>query len=486
MTKKRFSTGAKVGITIGCIVVALFGVTVFCKMPGASAAAQVEPFTKAPIAHRGYFDNTSEAPENSLLAFQRAIDHGYCVELDTQLTADGTVVVLHDKSLLRTSGVDRNVGDMTDAELAQCRLFDSDERVPTFAEVLELIDGQVPLLVEIKGEAGDDVAAISAATYEQLKTYNGVYVVQSFNPFALQWFKDNAPDVPRGLLSKDFIADPEGQSLVNRLALTPMLTNVVARPNFISYELKSQGQLTFQAMKNLSGLPCFAWTLKSQEELDAARSAGFVGFIFDSFEPDAGAGALPSSAASSVVASGGSASQASGTSSGASASATGANSVGTSGASDKGATMYGNLKSIEYSNSGNMLGNVYSVEASRADDGSTVVTVREAKMHSDPVQVGEYRADDDLLDQIETVIDRAGMKEWGELPQGEFIALDASTESLTMRFASADPAARWVPSLSYSENDELPEGGMEAIREIYQLMMSNTGADRLIRSYTEG
>ena len=148
--------------------------------------------------------------------------------------------------------------------------------------------------------------------------------------------------------------------------------------------------------------------------------------------------------------------------------------------------MYGNLKSIEYSNSGNMLGNVYTVEATRVDDGSTVVTVREAKMHSDPIQVGEYRADDGLLVQIEAVIERAGMKEWGELPQSEFIALDASTESLTMRFASADPAARWEPSLSYSENDELPEGGMEAIREIYQLMMSNTGADRLIRSYAEG
>jgi len=290
MVKKRMSGKAKAGITVGCIVVVLLAVTVFLKMPGASARAQIEPFTKAPIAHRGFFDNEGPAPENSLPAFQRAIDKGYCIELDTQLTADGTVVVLHDKSLLRSSGVDRNVEDMTDAELAECRLFGTDERVPTFAEALDLIDGQVPLLVEIKGEAGDDVAAISAATYEQLKRYDGVYVVQSFNPFALQWFKDNAPDVTRGLLSKDFIADPEGQSLVNRLALTPMLTNVVARPNFISYELKSASQLTFQAMKNLSDLPCLAWTLKSQEELDAARAAGFDGFIFDSFEPDAPAG----------------------------------------------------------------------------------------------------------------------------------------------------------------------------------------------------
>ena len=138
--------------------------------------------------------------------------------------------------------------------------------------------------MEIKGEAGDDVAAISAATAELLDNYKGAYVMQSFNPFALQWFKENRPNVPRGLLSKDFIADGEGQSVVNRAALTSMLTNVAARPNFISYELKSDGQLTFEAMQQLSDLPCFAWTLKSQEELDKAKAAGFDGFIFDSFE----------------------------------------------------------------------------------------------------------------------------------------------------------------------------------------------------------
>lgn len=284
MAAKRTSGKKKALIAAVCIIVVLLGATVFLKMPGPSTRAQLEPFMKQPIAHRGYFDNDSAAPENSLAAFQRAIDHGYAIELDTQLSADGTVVVLHDKSLLRSSGVDRNVQDMTDAELASCTLFNSSEKVPTFAEALKLINGQVPLLVEIKGEAGDDVAAISKATAEALNKYDGIYVVQSFNPFALQWFKENRPDVPRGLLSKDFIADGEGQSVVNRAALTSMLTNVAARPNFISYELKSDGQLTFEAMQHLSDLPCFAWTLKSQEELDKAKAAGFDGFIFDSFE----------------------------------------------------------------------------------------------------------------------------------------------------------------------------------------------------------
>ena len=284
MTSKKKNKGKVVAIVLVSVLVVIVGVLAFLKMPGKSATEQLKPFMEQPIAHRGYFDNNGPAPENSLAAFQAAIDHGYAIEIDTQLTADGTVIVLHDKSLLRTSGVDRNVADMTDAELAECRLFGTDQKVPTLKEVLDLIDGQVPLLVEIKGEAGDDVAAIAAATAELLDDYDGVYVVQSFNPFALQWFKDNRPDVPRGLLCKDFIADGEGQSLVNRLALTGMLTNVIARPNFIAYEFESDGQLTFEAMQAFSDLPCLAWTLKSQEQLDAAKAADFDGFIFDSFE----------------------------------------------------------------------------------------------------------------------------------------------------------------------------------------------------------
>jgi len=283
MAKKQKSRKT-VLIALGGVAVVVFAATVFLKMPGPSATSAIEPFTKAPIAHRGYFDNNSEAPENSLPAFQRAIDHGYCIELDTQITADGTVVVLHDKSLLRSSGVDRNVDEMTDAELAECRLFGTDEHVPTFQEVLDLIDGQVPLLVEIKGEAGDDVAAISEKTALALDNYKGVYVVQSFNPFALQWFKNNRPNVARGLLCKDFIADGAGQNPVVRALLSAEMLNVIVRPNFISYELDSSRQLTFRATHAMSDIPCFAWTLKSQEELERAKEQGFVGFIFDGFE----------------------------------------------------------------------------------------------------------------------------------------------------------------------------------------------------------
>ena len=145
--------------------------------------------------------------------------------------------------------------------------------------------------------------------------------------------------------------------------------------------------------------------------------------------------------------------------------------------------MFGQLKSVVYSESGDMLGSLYSVEAERTDSGVTV-TVRTSKMHSDPIEVSEYRGDDNLLDQVEAIIDGAGMKEWGDLPPSEFIALDAATKSLRAQFDSADPNDAWPEWLSYSFNDQLPDNG-ESIRQIYDLMVANTGEDRLIRTYVE-
>ena len=131
-----------------------------------------------------------------------------------------------------------------------------------------------------------------------------------------------------------------------------------------------------------------------------------------------------------------------------------------------------------------MLGSLYAVEVVRGDDGCVVVTVRESDTHSDPVKVDEYRADDDLIERISGVIDRVGMKEWDELPQSEFIALDAATESLRMEFESADPDKPGLAWISYSSNDELPDGG-DSMREIYDMIMANTGEDRLVREFIE-
>ena len=147
--------------------------------------------------------------------------------------------------------------------------------------------------------------------------------------------------------------------------------------------------------------------------------------------------------------------------------------------------MFSTLNSAVFSDSGNMLGNLYMVEATRADDGGIVVTIRESQMHSDPIEVREYQGSDDLLDRISAVVDRVGMKEWGELPPSQFIALDASTKSIRLAYGCDDPDQLLPTYLSYTFNDELPDGGADAINEIHDLMMACTTQDNLIQEYVE-
>ena len=285
----------RIAIIVVAVLVVLIAAYLFMVMPGEKAGDRFTPYTQAPIAHRGLFDNDSDAPENSLAAFQKAVDAGYVVELDVQLTADGLVVVSHDTSQLRETGVDRTIPDMTAAEVAELRLFGTDEPMPTFAEVLDLIDGRVPLLVELKVGADGDAAGLSEATAELLDDYDGEYAVQSFNPFALQWFKDNRPEVLRGILAADFVgwkdpdpdaeAAPEGAMAV---LLSNLMANFLCRPNFVDYQFECFDQPSFSLVRALTGIDCLAWTIKSEENLEAARATDARGFVFDSFEPTVG------------------------------------------------------------------------------------------------------------------------------------------------------------------------------------------------------
>ena len=145
---------------------------------------------------------------------------------------------------------------------------------------------------------------------------------------------------------------------------------------------------------------------------------------------------------------------------------------------------YGALQSARYTNSGNSLGNRYELEAMCAEDGSMIVCEREAVQHSMPTTVREYRADADVLEKVEAIVDAAGMKEWGELPLSEFIAYDASTPSLTLTYDSADPDDRFPVWLSVSKTYEMPDGG-DALYAVRDLLLSYVTEGNLIREYEE-
>lgn len=232
-------------------------------------------------AHRGLHDSASGIPENSMKAFRAAVERGYGIELDVQISSDGIPVIFHDTNLRRMCGVDRPLMELTLAELKELSLGGTDERIPTLREFLDMVDGQVPLIVEIKMEKRDD--RIPEAANELLKNYKGVYCIESFHPSALIWYRQHRPDVFRGQLCTNFVKESKNLSLPLFL-LGKMLTNFVSRPDFIAYNWKYRGDLSRQLCCRLYHALPVAWTIRSQEELDACRQ-DFRLFIFENFIP---------------------------------------------------------------------------------------------------------------------------------------------------------------------------------------------------------
>jgi glycerophosphoryl diester phosphodiesterase len=217
----------------------------------------------------------SKEPENSLEAFQKAVDNGYGIELDVQLSADGQAVVFHDANLLRLFGENVAVSSLTVEELAEYG-------IPTLAEALELIDGKVPVIVEMKGEDGD--ISVAPITAEILDEYVGDYCVESFNPLSLKTVKDKRPKLVRGILSHRYY-EYEQYRKPMYFALQSLLLNVVCRPAFIAYDHKHASSFALRSVRKLFNVPTLAWTVRSQEEENIALKNGFDGIIFENYIP---------------------------------------------------------------------------------------------------------------------------------------------------------------------------------------------------------
>lgn len=230
-------------------------------------------------AHRGLFDNNSEAPENSLAAFQKAVDQGYGIELDVQLTKDNQLVVFHDASLKRMCHIEGNVWEYTLEELKQFKLADSDETIPTFQEVLSVIDGKVPFILEYKLDRVQ--TKVCELANEVLKEYKGPYCIESFHPLALIWYRKNRPDIIRGQLSMNFYKD--GNKKWFNFFPAYLLTNIATRPDFIAYHHKDSN-LSLWLVRKMGAL-MVTWTIQSIDEYKKVKDKYDL-FIFDSFVLD--------------------------------------------------------------------------------------------------------------------------------------------------------------------------------------------------------
>ncbi len=267
------------------ILILLLAAYLMALRPNVGRQEGMRPFEEVYIAHRGLHDNSAPWPENSLPAFSRAAEAGFGIELDVQLTADDVLVVFHDEALERVCGDPRKLHEVPYSELRDLRLFGTDVIIPTLAEVLALVGGRVPLVVEIKSEGR--WRETTRRTAEMLDGYDGVYCVESFHPMVVRWFRENRPGVLRGQLAANCFREPNSLDTPTRFLLTNLLLNFLAKPDFIAYDRRFMGGLSFRLCRGLFRPVCAAWTVKSQPQLDEAQTIYSV-FIFDSFLPDGG------------------------------------------------------------------------------------------------------------------------------------------------------------------------------------------------------
>lgn len=252
-------------------------------MPRLGNQKTARKFLGVYYAHRGLHDNASHAPENSLTAFRKAVKAGFGIELDVQVTKDRVPVVFHDFTLERICKKPGKVCDYTWEELKEFTLCDSQERIPRFEDVLKLVNGKVPLIVELKVEWMD--IFVCPAADALLQEYKGPYCVESFNPMVLLWYRRYHNKIVRGQLSDGFTKSGEFHGILYGL-LQNLMLNWMTKPDFVAYNHKYANVAARKLCRGLYRNIAVAWTIQSQEELERARNQ-FDLFIFDSFIPDA-------------------------------------------------------------------------------------------------------------------------------------------------------------------------------------------------------
>lgn len=254
---------------------------VFLVMPRSMAKPDTMPIF-CDFAHRGMHDHRCGLPENSMGAFKRAAELGVGIELDVRLTRDGRVVVFHDETLGRMCGKDVPISKLTYEQLKNERLLGTGYGIPLFSDVLSMVGGRVPLLIEIKSEGFDDSICWKIAPL--LDRYGGDYCVQSFNPMMLRWFSKHREDVIRGQLVTRFENGQSRHGKAVDFLLTHMLLNWLSRPDIIVCDGRHQRGLDKWLCRCVFHTPFLYYTVLRRELLERNRRSG-ARSVFEGFEP---------------------------------------------------------------------------------------------------------------------------------------------------------------------------------------------------------
>jgi len=239
--------------------------------------------TARPVAHRGL--HGKGIIENSLSAAAAAIAANYAIEVDLQLSADGEIVVFHDETLDRLTAEKGNVADRTLATLQSIKLNNSEDTIPSLAELLQLVNGTVPLILELKSPWNGSVTLVHKVA-DVLANYQGPAAVMSFDPDLVAELKRYAPSLPRGVVAERWYVHPHWKflSAARKQYLGMLLHLFRTRPHFIAYAQFNLPALAPTIARKLFGIPLLTWTVRIERERE--HVAGIADqIIFEHIRP---------------------------------------------------------------------------------------------------------------------------------------------------------------------------------------------------------
>jgi glycerophosphoryl diester phosphodiesterase len=242
-----------------------------------------------PFAHRGLHAAGRGIIENSGPAFEAAIDRGFGIECDLRPAADGTPMVFHDVALARLIEAPGTVLDHPADDLARLTYRgDPNARVLRLADLLALVAGQVPILVEIKSEWDRPEPGFIAAIAEALTRYKGAFAIMSFDPAVVAALRPLLPNAPRGIVSGlyDEAWWPGKLDTDRAYRLSHLIDSRPADPHFFAYHVAALPTPVTRCLREGLGIPILAWTVRTREDLATSREWADAP-IFEDIDPSA-------------------------------------------------------------------------------------------------------------------------------------------------------------------------------------------------------
>ncbi len=245
--------------------------------------AGLDWLTARPIAHRALHGGA--LVENTLGAAAGAVAANYGIETDLQLSADGEVIVFHDDMLDRLTTASGPVNAKTSTELKKIAFKDSGERIPTLGELLALVAGRTPLVLELKS-AWDGDERLVARVAKQLESYAGPVAAMSFDPRLVEALRKHAPGLPRGIVAERYYRAEYWDKMpwLHKFALGNLLHFLSTRPHFVAYRVQDLPAIAPLLARHALGMPLLTWTVRTETERRRARFWANQ-MIFEGFRP---------------------------------------------------------------------------------------------------------------------------------------------------------------------------------------------------------